>query len=31
MVDPENNDAPLLIVDLIEHPVRTALGRPDPG
>jgi hypothetical protein len=30
MVDPENNDALLLIVDLIEHPVRTAPGRPDP-
>jgi hypothetical protein len=30
MVDPENNDALLLVIDLIEHPVRTAPGRPDP-
>jgi len=29
MVDPENNDALPLIV-LMEHPVRTAPGRPDP-
>ena len=31
MVDPENNDTLLLVVDLIEHPVRTAPGRPDTG
>jgi len=30
MVDPEHNDALLLVVDLIKHPVRTAPGRPDP-
>jgi hypothetical protein len=31
MVDPENNDTLLLFVDLIEHPVRTRPGGPDPG
>ena len=31
MVDPQNNDALLLLVGLIEHPVRTAPGKPDPG
>jgi hypothetical protein len=30
MIDPENNNALLLIVDLIEHPVRATPGRPDP-
>lgn len=30
MVDAENNDALLLIVDLIRHPVRATPGKPDP-
>jgi precorrin-6A synthase len=31
VVDPEHNDALFLLVDLIEHPVRTGPGEPDTG